>query len=316
MRLPLTIGTRGSPLALAQAAEVWQYLARFEPALSAQGAVKIEIIQTSGDRFLERSLNDIGGKGLFTKEIEEALLGGAIDIAVHSMKDMPTVLPDGLVIGAMLPREDPRDVMMSPIARAVNALPKNAIIGSASLRRRAQLLHLRPDLQVELLRGNVQSRLRKLDEGQFTATLLAVAGLKRLSLLEKYEGTLATILSTDIMLPAVAQGAIGIECRSDNQPILDLLERANDQATTICVRAERAMLRVLDGSCRTPIAALATIEAKTNLLQIDGLVATPDGSRIERQQLTGPLADGAALGQELGEVLRKTIGSCFLLSSL
>jgi hydroxymethylbilane synthase len=291
-------------------------LARFEPALSAQGAVKIEIIQTSGDRFLERSLNDIGGKGLFTKEIEEALLGGAIDIAVHSMKDMPTVLPDGLVIGAMLPREDPRDVMMSPIARAVNALPKNAIIGSASLRRRAQLLHLRPDLQVELLRGNVQSRLRKLDEGQFTATLLAVAGLKRLSLLEKYEGTLATILSTDIMLPAVAQGAIGIECRSDNQPILDLLERANDQATTICVRAERAMLRVLDGSCRTPIAALATIEAKTNLLQIDGLVATPDGSRIERQQLTGALADGAALGQELGEVLRKTIGSCFFLSSL
>jgi hydroxymethylbilane synthase len=278
--------------------------------------VKIEIIQTSGDRFLERSLNDIGGKGLFTKEIEEALLGGAIDIAVHSMKDMPTVLPDGLVIGAMLPREDPRDVMMSPVARAVNALPKNAIIGSASLRRRAQLLHLRPDLQVELLRGNVQSRLRKLDEGQFTATLLAVAGLKRLSLLEKYEGTLATILSTDIMLPAVAQGAIGIECRSDNQPILDLLERANDQATTICVRAERAMLRVLDGSCRTPIAALATIEAKTNLLQIDGLVATPDGSRIERQQLTGALADGAALGQELGEVLRKTIGSCFFLSSL
>jgi hydroxymethylbilane synthase len=167
-----------------------------------------------------------------------------------------------------------------------------------------------------LLRGNVQSRLRKLDEGQFTATLLAVAGLKRLSLLEKYEGTLATILSTDIMLPAVAQGAIGIECRSDNQPILDLLERANDQATTICVRAERAMLRVLDGSCRTPIAALATIEAKTNLLQIDGLVATPDGSRIERQQLTGALADGAALGQELGEVLRKTIGSCFFLSSL
>jgi hydroxymethylbilane synthase len=310
MRLPLTIGTRGSPLALAQAAEVWQYLARFDHRLAAPNAVKIEVIQTSGDRFLERSLSDIGGKGLFTKEIEEALLCGAIDIAVHSMKDLPTILPDGLVIGAVLPREDPRDAMMSPIANTITALPQGAKVGSASLRRRAQLLHLRPDLRVELLRGNVQTRLRKLEEGDFAATLLAVAGLKRLSLMDKS----SAILSTDVMLPAVAQGAIGVECLANNDAVMALLDAANHTPTAICVQAERAMLRVLDGSCRTPIAALAVIDDATGLLRLDGLVATPDGKRIKRLQLDSTPDQARQLGKELGKALRNRIGECFFFA--
>ncbi len=292
----LRIGTRGSPLALAQTEMMHNYLARAHPHLSEPGAVEITVIKTSGDRFLDQPLTDIGGKGLFTKEIEEALGDGHIHMAVHSMKDVPTFLPDGIVISCILPREDPRDAFISSQAATIEKLPQGAVVGTASLRRQAQIRNLRPDLRVEALRGNIQTRLRKLEEGVAAATILALAGLKRLGL----EDNITAILPVDYMLPAVAQGAIGIECREDDTTVRDLLAPLNHYQSEVCVAAERALLTALDGSCRTPIAALAEYEGKESLT-LRGPVARPDGSRLLRVSRSLARCDGIVAARELGK---------------
>ncbi len=309
----LRIGTRGSPLALAQAEMVRDLLAGAHPHLAESGAVEIAVIKTSGDQFLDRPLADIGGKGLFTKEIEEALSEEHIHIAVHSMKDVPTFFPDGLAITCILPREDPRDAFISNQADSIEDLPPGAVVGTASLRRAAQILHLRPDLKVETLRGNVQTRLKKIEEGVAAATLLALAGLKRLGL----DSCATAVLGADHMLPAVAQGAIGIECRADDTATRDLLSPLNHSQSEICVAAERALLTALDGSCRTPIAALAEYEGGGGL-RLRGLVARPDGSRLIRAEHRLSHCDGVAQAQELGtqagEELLREAGPGFLES--
>jgi hydroxymethylbilane synthase len=300
----LTIGTRGSPLALAQTEGVRRALAA--ACGIAPEAIEIRVIKTTGDRVLDRPLAEIGGKGLFTKEIEDALLDGSLDLAVHSMKDMPTVLPDGLVIDAVPERADPRDVLLSPLAARIADLPPGTVVGTASLRRGAQLLYRRPDLKVVPLRGNVQTRLRKLEEGAIGATLLAAAGLDRLGL-----GTAGgTLLEPDEMLPAVAQGALAIECREDDLRVRELLARLDHEATRICVTAERAFLATLDGSCRTPIAALAVLGGGE--VRLDGLVARPDGSAAYAERGRAPPEDAADLGAELGTLLRDRAGPGFL----
>ena len=302
----LRIGTRGSPLALAQAEEVRRRLAANWPDLAAPGAVAILPIKTTGDRIQDRTLANAGGKGLFTKEIEEALLAGTVDIAVHSMKDMPTWLPDGLVIEWLLPREDPRDVLIAEGARRIADLPSGAVIGTSSLRRQAQILAARPDLRVVNLRGNVETRLRKIAAGEANATLLALAGLKRLGL-DRYG---QAVLDTAEMLPAVAQGAIGIECRQSDSRARRFLDPLHHVETGMAVAAERALLARLDGSCRTPIAALAVIDGGRRL-RLDALIATPDGRRVLRAVREGAASDAAALGHDAGEELRQTAGPDF-----
>ena len=246
MIVSLRIGTRGSPLALAQAHETRDRLAAANDAFAAPDAIEIVVIQTSGDKFQSGPLTELGGKGLFTKEIEDALLSETIDIAVHSMKDVPSILPDGLDITCLLPREDPRDAFLSAAAPSLAALPKGAVVGTASLRRKAILLNRRPDLQVTPIRGNVNTRMRKLADGEVDATLLAMAGLKRLG-----KADAATeILTPEDMLPAVCQGAIGIECRTGDDATRALLEPINGAPTGRRVTAERALLAGLDGSCR------------------------------------------------------------------
>lgn len=298
-RPPLRIGTRGSPLALAQAREVRARLVAAHPALQAPDAIEIQVIKTSGDLFLDRTLADIGGKGLFTKEIEEALIEGRIDLAVHSMKDMPTVLPDGLVIACVLPREDPRDVLIANGATSIAALPKGARVGTASLRRQAQLLLARPDLAITVLRGNVETRVRKVRQREADATLLALAGLKRLEATRHADA----ILSTDEMLPAVAQGAIGLEIRARDEATAAMIAPLNDRLSMTRITAERALLAVLDGSCRTPIAALAE-PAPGERLRLRALIATPDGRACHRADETAPLSDAEALGRALGSRLK------------
>lgn len=267
---PLRIGTRGSPLALAQAREVQERL----EAAHGKGklAFEVKIYKTSGDRIQDRLLSEAGGKGLFTKELEEALIAGDIDIAVHSMKDMPTVLPDGLAIRCILPREDVRDAFISHRAGGFADLKPGAVVATASLRRQAQVRHLRPDLQVIGLRGNVETRLRKLEEGVADATLLACAGLRRLGL----ENRITSIIPTDDMLPACAQGAVGIEMREADTAIAEILAAINHQPSALAVETERAFLRRLDGSCRTPIAGLA--EPKGSEIRFRGMILKPDGS--------------------------------------
>jgi len=306
----LRIGSRASPLALTQAAAVRARLALANHDLSDPDAVEVVPITTTGNAVRDRRLQDIGGKGLFTKEIEEALLAGTIDMAVHSMKDVPTFLPDGLVIGGLLPREDPRDALLVDTARlgqlrSIAALPQGAVVGTASLRRQALLLHQRPDLEVVPLRGNVETRLRKLKEGQIAATLLAVAGLKRLGMIEQAQAALDPLE----MLPAVAQGAIGIEARLADDRILSLLAAIDDPATRIRVTAERAMLAVLDGSCRTPIGGLATLAGDT--LELDGLVVMPDGRGLHRTRQVGSAEDAARIGEEIGAELRRRADPAF-----
>ena len=296
---PLRIGTRGSPLALWQANAVKAALAAADPGLAPDGAIEIVVIRTTGDRVQDRTLSEIGGKGLFTKEIEEQLIDGGIDLAVHSMKDVPTVLPDGLVIDGMLPRADPRDALVALAPGGVAALPEGAVIGTASLRRQAQLLHRRPDLRVVPIRGNVDTRLAKLAAGQVAATILAQAGLVRLG-----KADVATaILEPETMLPAVAQGAVGIERRAGDARAADLLARISDGATTTAVAAERALLAVLDGSCRTPIAAYAELDPSGGL-RLRGLVAAPDGSRLVSGEWGGPAIDAERIGREGGAELR------------
>ncbi|MFO1039621.1 MAG: hydroxymethylbilane synthase [Geminicoccaceae bacterium] len=302
---PLRIGTRGSPLALAQARMVAEALGAVEPSLTIADAVEIVVIKTTGDHVLDRPLAEIGGKGLFTKEIEDGLLDHSIDLAVHSMKDVPTFLPDGLVIAAMLPRADPRDALIAPGLGSLAEIPMGATVGTASLRRAAQLLAVRPDLKVTSLRGNVQTRLRKVNAGEVSATFLAKAGLDRLGLVD----VPATPIDPKEMLPAVAQGAVGIECRQDNAAVMSLLQRIDHAETHCRVLAERALLTALDGSCRTPIAALAVLKGDDLLL--DGLAARPDGTEIQRTERRGSKSSAVQMGRDAGEELRARLGPDF-----
>jgi hydroxymethylbilane synthase len=290
----LRIGTRGSPLALWQAHETQRLLA----ATSGESPDRFEIviIKTSGDRIQDRALSESGGKGLFTKEIDEAQLDGRIDIAVHSGKDLPTRLPDGLIEAGYLERADPRDAFMCRKWTTLAELPAGANVGTASLRRQAQVRRLRPDLNVSLLRGNVQTRLAKLDAGEVDATILALAGLNRLGLAHEA----ASILDAADFLPAVAQGAIGIVVRADDTKSAKAADAICHAATTRCVTAERAFLTVLDGSCRTPIAGHATIDGAN--CHLKGLVLSPDGRRIFEGELAG--ADAASVGETLGSRLK------------
>lgn len=284
----IRIGTRGSALALAQAHEVKGRL------MAAHGlpetAFEIVIIKTTGDMILDRPLSEVGGKGLFTKEIEEALFEKRIDLAVHSMKDMQTALPDGLIIGATLPREDVRDAFISLKHKSFDSLPQGAVVGTSSLRRQAQIKRIRPDLQIVGFRGNVQTRLTKLRDEVAEATFLACAGLRRLGLADH----ITDAVPVDRMLPAVAQGAIGIEIRIDDEDTAKIIAPLDDQATALCVTAERAFLGTLEGSCRTPIAGLARLEGGT--LTFKGETLSPDGARHVVSSKSGPASSAADLG--------------------
>ncbi|MCP1336591.1 hydroxymethylbilane synthase [Futiania mangrovi] len=303
MQRIIRLGTRASPLALAQAEETRDRL-RAAHDLPPE-AVEIVPIKTTGDQVLDRALSEIGGKGLFTKEIEEALFDGRIDIAVHSMKDLPTRLPEGLTLAAVLPREDVRDAFISPTARSLADLPQGAIVGTASLRRQAQVRRRRPDLQVITFRGNVQTRLRKLEEGQAAATFLAMAGLNRLG-----RPDVATrAMAAEEMLPAVAQGAIGLEIRADDDTTRLAVAPLDDPDTADCVATERGFLDALDGSCRTPIAGLARLDGGDVVFQ--GEILRPDGSEAHSIATRGPRADGARLGYEAGQLLRSRAGPGF-----
>jgi hydroxymethylbilane synthase len=292
----LKIGSRGSRLALAQAEETRSRLCAahgFDPA-----EIEIVAITTTGDRVRDRPLNEIGGKGLFTKEIEEALLSGDIDLAVHSMKDMPARLPDDLTITALLPREDARDALISPHCDSIRALPNSCVVGSASVRRTAQLKRIRADISVVNLRGNVETRLAKLDRGDVAATFLACAGLNRLGLAHRIT---AAVPETD-MLPAVAQGAIGVEIRARDDFMRELLAAINDIPTETAVACERAFLASLDGSCRTPIAGHAVI--KDDRLEFRGEALTLDGRMTFTAERAGALKDAARLGRDAGEEVK------------
>jgi hydroxymethylbilane synthase len=300
----LRIGTRGSPLALAQAEEVRARLT------AAHGldptAIEICVIRTSGDAIQDRPLAEVGGKGLFTKEIEQALFDNTIDLAVHSAKDMETVLPAGLVAAAFLPREDVRDAFISRKARTLAELPEGAVVGTASLRRQAIVRRLRPDLRVVSLRGNVETRLRKLATGEVDATLLALAGLKRLGL----AAAARSVFSVDEFLPAVGQGAIAIETRAADERTRDLIAPINDGDTMAALTAERAFLAALDGSCKTPIAGHARI-AEDGVLTFRGLIVTPDGRAAHETSRSGAVGEAAALGADAGAELKQRAGPNF-----
>lgn len=304
-RAIITIGTRGSPLALAQAHETRKRLIDAHPTLAPEGAIEIQIIKTTGDMVLDRALADIGGKGLFTKEIDIAQLSGKIDIAVHSMKDVPTWLPDGLMLPCMLEREDTRDVFISNKAKSIEDLPEGSVVGSASLRRQSQILAKNPGLKVINFRGNVQTRLKKLGEGVVDATLLARAGLVRMGM----EDCATSVIEQDEMLPAVAQGAIGITCREGDDKMLEFLKPLNHNNTKICVDCERAFLEKLDGSCRTPIAGQASIQG--DVLKFRGLVAKPDGSEMFEISREGKVEDALKIGADAGDELKKKMGDDF-----
>lgn len=300
---PMRIGTRGSPLAMAQAYETRARLAAaFE---IPQAAFEIVVIKVTGDIIQDRPLKGIGGKGLFTREIEEDLLAGKIDIAVHSMKDMPTIQPGGLLLDTYLPREDPRDAFVAPTLSALDQLAQGAVVGTSSLRRRAQLLHQRPDLQVVEFRGNVQTRLKKLADGKAECTFLAVAGLNRLGM----QHVPATPIDDTLMLPAVAQGAIGIERRAGDIDTEAMLAAIHDTPTGQRLAAERAFLLTLDGSCETPIAGLATLDGDT--LHLRGEVLRPDGSEALSGERSGPISDGGLMGVDLAQDLLAQAGPGF-----
>jgi hydroxymethylbilane synthase len=301
----LRIGTRGSPLALVQAASV---RARLALALGlAEEAIGIAIIRTSGDAIQDRPLSEAGGKGLFTKEIEEALLDRRIDVAVHSAKDMPTVLPQGLMLAACLEREDPRDVFISRKAPSLAELPRGARLGTASLRRQAIAKSLRRDLEVVPLRGNVETRLAKLEAGACDATILALAGMKRLGL----TAHATAIMSVAEFLPAVAQGAIGIEARTDDERTRGALARIDHADTSTAIACERAFLAALDGSCKTPIAGYADISGDT--LHFRGLLAHPDGHPSCEFAMRGPRADAVAIGAQAGRAIKRDAPSGLLV---
>ncbi len=290
----IIIGSRSSALAVRQAEMVRDELIAHSTHLQ----IIIKTFQTSGDAYLLGNLSEIGNKGLFTKEIEQALLGGAIDIAVHSMKDVATILPDGLIIPAMLPRDDVRDTLLSPHASTIATLPQNAILGTSSLRRAVQVKHLRPDINVVNYRGNVQRRLAKLEEGIVDATLLAQAGLDRLSITHPN----AHPIEITEILPAVSQGAIGMQCRSTDFAMIELLEQINHDITHSCVSVERHLLRLLDGSCRTPIAAYATLDK--GIINLRGMIAAHDASWLQTHQLSGLRHMGRQLAEDMADFLR------------
>ena len=297
----LKIGTRGSPLALYQANLVQRLIC--ETSGRSRDEVEIKILKTSGDT-IKGELKDFGGKGLFTRELELALLEGAIDLAVHSMKDVPTVGHEDLIIKAILPRADVRDAFISVKYGSVDALPQGALIGSASLRRRAQLAAMRPDLQFCLLRGNVGTRLKKLEDGVCDATMLACAGLRRL----EQDDRITQAIETDVMLPAPAQGAIGIEIRRENSALADILAPLNDRSSELEITAERAFLRALDGNCRTPIAALARLEGER--LTLKGEILAKDGSLRVGHAVTDNVTtafDAYDLGFKMGEAVRDEV---------
>jgi hydroxymethylbilane synthase len=290
----LRIGSRGSPLALVQAREVQSRLAAACGLDAAR--IEIKIIRTTGDVVQDRPLNDLGGKGLFTKEIEDALLSGAIDLAVHSSKDMTTVLPPGLVLAAFLPREDARDAFISRQAKTLRDLPRGAVVGTASLRRQALVKRLRPDLAIVPLRGNVETRLRKIEAGEADATLLAVAGLKRLGLLD----AAAALLDVDEFLPA-----------ADDTATRTLVAKIDDADTATAVTAERAFLAVLDGSCRTPIGGHARID--NDVVHFHGIIVKPDGSAAFEVLREGSRAQATELGADAGRDLKARGGADFFV---
>lgn len=300
---PTRIGTRGSPLALAQAHEVRGRLA------AAHGLAPefftIAVLKTTGDRILDRPLAEVGGKGLFTKEIEEALIADEVDIAVHSMKDMATAAPEGLIVGAVLPREDVRDAFLSLKYRHMSEMPAGAIVGTSSLRRQAQVLWARPDLKVVAFRGNVQTRLQKLAEGVADATYLACAGLNRLGLAHR----IAAIMETADMLPAVAQGAIAVQIREKDAEMAQAIAPLNDSATAACVHAERVFLARLEGSCRTPIAGYGKIVDGTFVFH--GMILAPDGREMHETRRQGPVADALALADDAACELLAKAGPTF-----
>ncbi len=298
---PLRLGTRGSRLALVQAE-----LARDALTKKAGATCEIIVLKTSGDRIQDRPLAEAGGKGLFTKELEEALLRNEIDLAVHSMKDVPTLLPDGLSIAAILPREDPRDVFISSRASTFAELPKGARVGTSSVRRAAQVKRARPDVEAVLLRGNVDTRLKRLDEGQYDAIILALAGLRRLGLAARA----TTILNADEWLPALSQGAIGIEVREGDTATQEAVRKLDDPVTATALACERAFQSALDGSCRTPIGGLAALSGSTLLFR--GEVLAPDGSDAAKTSLKTQLGndahgDAARAGREAGLELKPKV---------
>lgn len=288
---PLVVGSRQSLLALTQTEWVVERLREVCPELE----VRIEKIITKGDRILNVTLSKVGGKGLFVKEIEKALLEGQIDLAVHSMKDMPSEMPEGLIIGMIPFREDPRDCLLSREGYTLQTLPKGAIVGTSSLRRQAQILAARPDLQVEPVRGNLDTRIKKMMDGQFDAIILAAAGLERLS----WQEQITERLPVDVMLPAVGQGALAIQCREEDQELLELLQKVHHEPTARAVRAERAFLKTFQGGCHLPLAAYA--ETKGDDVYLTGLVASPDGQKVIKGTQQGK--DEWAVGQQLAEQL-------------
>jgi hydroxymethylbilane synthase len=293
LRKQIRIGTRSSALALWQAEWVKSELEKRYPGM----IVSLTKIKTTGDKILDVPLAQVGGKGLFVKEIEEAMLFNEIDIAVHSMKDVPTLFPDGLHLGAITKREDARDALLSNRSQLFKDLPQGAKIGTSSLRRQAQLLHARPDFMIQQLRGNVDTRLRKLKEGQFDAIILASAGVKRLGLAEH----VTEYLDTEISLPAIGQGALGIECRVDDRELNDLISFFNHQDSRICVAGERALLRRLEGGCQVPIACHGRMQSGT--LVLTGLVGSVDGKRIIKDTIEGGPDKAEKLGKTLAEKL-------------
>ena len=304
----MKLGSRGSPLALTQSRYVVGLLA---PLIGETPA--IESFVTSGDRIADRRLQDAGGKGLFTKELDEALLDHRIDAAVHSLKDLPTMMPEGIALAAIPSREDPRDAFISPKAKDLKSLPHGAVVGTASLRRQAQTLHLRPDLQVVTLRGSVQTRLQRIEDGKMDATFLALAGLTRMGL----QGHAASLVGVEDMPPAPGQGALAITCRADDTKTLAVLARLTDSKLETVIAAERGFLEALDGSCRTPIGALARLN--DNHLHFLGEVLSPDGKtrwrREERVALSSDAkADAAQLGRKLGAEIRAEAGENFIQS--
>jgi hydroxymethylbilane synthase len=303
MRRPtLVLGTRGSKLALQQSQWVQARLQELEPGLT----ITLQRIQTSGDRIVDVPLAKIGGKGLFTKEIEEALLRREIDLAVHSMKDVPTALPEGLEIMCVPPREDPRDALITRNGCRLDQLRPGAVIGTSSLRRQAQLLHHRPDFKIEMLRGNLDTRLRKLREGVFDAIVLAAAGLNRLD----WSKEITQLLDADLSLPAIGQGALGIEARSDDEFVREILQRFDHPPTKTAVTAERALLHRLEGGCQVPIAAHASLQ--DDVMSLEGLVSSVDGRRMVRHRIQGPAAEARQLGTRLAERLLADGGDVIL----
>jgi hydroxymethylbilane synthase len=304
MTNPFRIGARGSPLSVAQTRRVQAMLAR--TAGLSPDEFPIHTMTTTGDRIQDRTLLEAGGKGLFTKELDDALLDGRIDLGVHSLKDLPTKLPDGIVLACVPEREDPRDALIAKTTSRLEDLPAGAVLGTASLRRQAQALHLRPDLHIVTLRGNVDTRIAKLEAGAVAATFLALAGLKRLGLESRASG----VIDPEIMPPAVGQGALAITARTGDARVLGMLAKSEDQEARLAIEAERGLLEALDGSCRTPIAAYAQVRG--GLLSMIGETLTPDGKHRWREtgQAAQPTRESArALGLELGARIKRDAGA-------